>query len=154
MTPSFRAATAVDGDLLLSMMREYYAADGLSFDPARAGAAVRALLSEEGNGRAWIIVIGGEAAGYFVLTRGFSLEFGGAFGLLDELCVREEYRGKGVGGAALAFLKERCREESYGALRLEVETHNAGAARLYAREGFHRHDRSLMTHWLLPESAS
>ena len=146
--PSFHAATPEDGDLLLSLMREYYAVDGLSFDAPRADAAVRALLSGEANGRAWIIMIGGNAAGYAVLTRCFSLEFGGVFGLLDEFFVREEYRGRGIGSAALAFLKERCREESFGALRLEVETHNAGAARLYTREGFLSHDRLLMTYRL------
>ena len=44
MDPSFRLATETDADLLLEMMREYYAHDGHTFDPRRARIALLAFL--------------------------------------------------------------------------------------------------------------
>jgi hypothetical protein len=35
--PTFRIATEADADLLLAMMREYYAFDGHAYDEQRAG---------------------------------------------------------------------------------------------------------------------
>ena len=42
-------------------------------------------------------------------------------------------------------------ECSHQAVRLEVERHNAHARGLYARAGFVRHDRDLMT-WFAPSA--
>ena len=82
------AATAGDIDLLLELMAEYYACDGLQFDPARARRALQQLLDDRSLGRSWLIQHDGKGVGYLFLTFGFSLEFGGRFGLVDELYLR------------------------------------------------------------------
>jgi ribosomal protein S18 acetylase RimI-like enzyme len=83
-----------------------------------------------------------------VVLLGYSLEFGGRFGLLDELFVKENCRGMGLGALALAFADEQCRARGWQALRLEVGQNNQRAQNLYARSGFEMHDRFLMTKWM------
>jgi len=145
MTPTFKAAEPGDADALLSMMRGLYEHDEPPFDEGRARAALAQLLDEEAYGLAYLILLGGEVAGYVVLTFGFSLEFGGRDAFVDELYVREEFRGRGAGGAALRFAEEVCRGRGVRALHLEVERANARAEALYRRAGFVAHDSRLMT---------
>jgi GNAT superfamily N-acetyltransferase len=89
--------------------------------------------------------VDGETVGYFVLTIAFSLEFGGKFGLLDELFIRDEYTGRGIGTATMKFVEQQCREISAATLRLEVGIQNPDARRFYERHGMRREARHLMT---------
>jgi GNAT superfamily N-acetyltransferase len=82
------------------------------------------------------------------VTFGFSLEFRGRNAFVDELFVREEHRGRGLGAAALAVAEEFCRGLGIAALRLEVERENPRAQELYEREGFRVHPRHILTKWL------
>ncbi|HNF99868.1 MAG TPA: GNAT family N-acetyltransferase [Pseudomonadota bacterium] len=58
---------------------------------------VRHLLAKPEVGAVWLAWREGRAVGYLVLTRCFSLEFGGPFVLLDEIFVLPEARGDGLG---------------------------------------------------------
>src|SRR5882724_8532930 len=96
--------TADRADEALGMMKRFYAEMHLEFVPKRAQQALAAL---NGFGAWWFIEVGGVAVGYFVLTIGYSLEFGGKFALLDEFFVEPGWRGKGIGAAAMdQILKE------------------------------------------------
>lgn len=55
---------------------------------------------------------------------------------LEELAVRPDQRGKGVGTALLEELVAYGEEHGFHRLRLQVVDTNQGARRLYAREGF------------------
>jgi diamine N-acetyltransferase len=151
MTPILRPATNADIELLAVMMSEYYALDNLRFDGEIARRALSTLIDEPALGSAYVIVSdepGAPEVGYTFLTYGFSLEFAGFFALVDELYVREAYRGRGMGASVMRQLEEQCTALGFAAIRLEVETENAGAQRLYHRLGFDAHDRYLMTKWL------
>jgi ribosomal protein S18 acetylase RimI-like enzyme len=139
-----RPAAPDDARRLAALMPEFYAAEGLSYSPAVA-AAVEALLGDPGLGRAWLIEAGDADVGYLVLTWGYSLEFGGRIGVVDELYVREGYRGAGLGGRALEAASAACRAAGAAAVRLEVDHANEAAARLYQRSGYIRHERHIMT---------
>ena len=56
--------------------------------------------------------------------------------LLEDLFVRAEARGRGLGGALVAAAIERARERRCGRVELDVNTANAGARRLYEAFGF------------------
>ena len=127
------------------MMAQLYAHGEPAFDPERARRATQALIGEPEFGGVWLIDVGGATAGYIVIVLGYSLEFGGRFGLLDELFVEERYRGQGIGAAALAFADDYCRFRGWHALRLEVSQDNLRGQALYARSGFYMHDRFLMS---------
>lgn len=130
------------------MMTQLYGQSSSAFDTARARRATETLLAEPEFGGVWIIDLDGAAAGYVVVLLGYSLEFGGRFGLLDELFVAENFRGMGLGTQAIAFAGEQCRARGWQALRLEVGQKNLRAQSLYLWSGFKMHDRFLMTKWM------
>jgi len=146
-TPSFTQASAGDVEAILAMMREYYAFDHLDFDESSARHALDALIHDRSLGAAWLILTGNNIVGYVVLTFGYSLEFHGRFGLIDELYLRESYRNQGLGTEALAFVQDFCVSMGIKVLRLEVERGNLHAQAVYRRFGFETHDRYLMTRW-------
>jgi GNAT superfamily N-acetyltransferase len=148
MKITFTAATPADIDALIDLMREYYAFDHLDFEEPPAREALRQLISDPGLGRAWLIHADGCLSGYVVLTLGFSLEFKGRDAVVDELYLRPQYRGQGIGRRALQHVEEVCRSLGVQALRLEVERANAGAQAVYRKGGFVEHDRYPLTKWL------
>lgn len=147
---TFNRAGVEDAPLLVEMMREFYAHEGLRFDEAAAQAALAGLLNDESRGRVWLIALGGATVGYAVLTFGYSLEFKGRDAFVDELYLREAARGRGVGPLALQFLEQACQSLGVRALHLEVERANTHAQAVYRKAGFRDHDRYLMTKWLGP----
>jgi len=132
-------------------MADFYAEEGLAFDADRQGAALAGLLADRALGQVFWIQEDRSAdpLGYVAVTAAFSLEFGGAFALLDELWLRPDARGRGLGAASLRQVCKALAASGHQAVRLEVERHNAHARGLYARVGFVRHDRDLMT-WFAP----
>lgn len=80
-----------------------------------------------------ILEVDGEAAGYAILSRSFSPESGSPICWIEELYIREAYRGHGLGTKFLTYVRE---EFPSARLRLEVEPENTGAAALYRRLGF------------------
>ncbi len=142
---AFRLARQADIGALLTLMREYYQYDRLEFLEARARSAVEAMLADPSAGAIWLIEHDGGRVGYCVLGMAFSLEFHGRTAFLDELYVREAWRGKGIGAQALRFVEQECRSRGLHTLRLEVERSNRRARRVYERAGFFLHDRDIMT---------
>jgi len=145
---TFRRLERCSLDLMLDLSAQLYAREGLAWNRAHALRAAEELIAEPERGGVWLIGVDGEPAGYLVLTICFSLEFGGRFGLLDEIFIAEAWRSRGIGGEAIDFAAEWCRERGMEALRLEVWTGNAGAIRLYERAGFALEQRHLMTRQL------
>jgi len=95
MNPGFTPAIVADLELVLELMREFYASEHLRFDTAAARRALQQLLKDRACGVVHLIHWDAEVIGYVVLTFGFSLEFHGRAALLDELYVREQFRGRG-----------------------------------------------------------
>ena len=83
-----------------------------------------------------------------ILTIGYSIEYRGHDAFVDELYLRESYRGRGWGRAALAFVEQACRELEVRALHLEVERKNTAAQALYRKFGFENQDRYLLNKWI------
>jgi len=146
MTVEFRPAEAGDVEMLIAGMRGLYGVSRFREEPTRQ--ALRQLLDAPRLGQVVLTVCDGRIAGYLVITLACSLEFAGSFALLDELYLWEEYRGRGLGAAAIEFAKNWCRQRGIKALRLEVQRDNARAQALYRKAGFVAHDRDLMTCWV------
>ncbi len=147
---SFRLATEVDLPILFELFPLYYAADDLTYDAPRAESAIRAFLRDSSYGRLWMIFEedGAAAVGYLAVTFGFSFEFGGRTAIVDELFVRAEAQGRGLGSAAIRHALSECRREGLVAVRLEVTPKNSRAANLYLRLGFTDLSRSLLSYRL------
>lgn len=148
MQVRLRNAQAADLPLVLELMQAYYAFDHLPFDRPKATTALRGLLDDDRLGRVWVILADDAAAGYIVLTLGYSLEYQGRDAFVDEVYLREAYRRQGVGRQVMALVEGECRALAVRALHLEVERENRSAQAFYRTIGFEDHDRYLMSKWI------
>ena len=129
---------------IVPLMRQFYAHFGYPFSLRRQGAALGRLLADPSIGRAWLIDVGGEAAGYAVLVFGWSIEYAGRTALLDELFVAAPHRNGGLGTWALRQIRARACALGVRRLLLEVEADNRGGQALYKRLGYRDTKRRLM----------
>ena len=143
--PQFRVAKASDAELLLDFMQAYYAFDGHGYDREKARAALIALLQNSDFGCAWFILDGDSPVAYAVLCFGYSLEWLGRDAFVDEFYLREDYRGRGWGRAAMAFIGNEARRVGIRVLHLEVVQQNAKALELYRGLGFREHPSTLLS---------
>jgi len=134
-------------------MAEFYAESVTPFARHQSAQAFTEILTDEGVGLVWIFERGGSAAGYAVLTFGFSMEYGGRDAFLDDLFVREKHRGYGLGRAAMELVLDVCAKRGVRAVHLEVGRDNVAAKELYRRFGFVDHDLQMMTFRLTPHGA-
>ncbi len=153
MTQRVRGAGPPDRPALVKMMEEFYAEAGTAFDAKKTADAFDEILRDDTIGRVWILECDGTAAGYVILTFGFSLEYGGRDAFVDDLFVRAGHRGRGLGRAAIETVFEECRRRRVRALHLEVARANVAAKELYRRFGFIDHAHHLMTVDLRPDEA-
>jgi len=149
-TVLLRPATTADLPILLDWMRDFYAHEGIAFDPATSKRCLGELIDNAAFGQAFTLVANGASVGYAAVALGFSMELGGRSAVLDGLYVRPSSRGLGIGTLALRLLQDVCRNLGARSLALQVGLDNAGAAALYRREGFSTIGRQLMTRPLDP----
>jgi len=135
-----------DIDLMLDLMHGLQQDDPWSV-PFREEAVRKSLcelLVTPSAGRAFLIRDEQLSVGYLVLSFDFSLEYGGKNAWIDELFIRPEFRGKGLGSEALDFAAQTAHEAGAKVLHLEVNRGNP-AIDLYRRNGFKDHDRFLLS---------
>jgi ribosomal protein S18 acetylase RimI-like enzyme len=142
---AFDPVTPADRAVLEELVRDYYAFDGHEFDAAEQGPALDRICAGEPNARAFIIREGGTVAGYLVLSIGFSVEYGGTDGFIDELHLVEAFRGRGLGRQVMDVAERAAKQAGIRYLHLEVELHNERARRLYDARGYEDSGRTLMS---------
>lgn len=71
--------------------------------------------------------------GYGMVAKSFSTEFGKPCMWIEDLYIKDEYRGFGLGSKFLNYIGEKYPE---AILRLEVEKENERAVRVYEKCGF------------------
>lgn len=148
-----REAGRDDVDALVALMGSFYEESGFELIESRATAAFAGLIGRPELGRVWLIERDGVAAGYVVVTFVFAMEHGGTAAVVDDLYVRPEARGEGLGTAALAEVRRVCEGLGVRALRVEVGLGNEVARKVYRRVGFAPlPDHGLMQLQLAPPS--
>jgi ribosomal protein S18 acetylase RimI-like enzyme len=140
---TFEPIRAEETPILLDMAREFNREDGHPLDRAGEEAIAR-LAAGEPMARAWLAREGGDIVGYLVITLGFSIEYGGTDGFIDELFVTPEARKRGLGKRMLDFAFAQAIELGIRTLHLEVERGNETALDLYRAAGFEETGRRLM----------
>jgi GNAT superfamily N-acetyltransferase len=138
-----RRATPGDIPRMLPLVEEYWRFECIpGFDAARVGRSLAQLLSAETLGAGWIAECrtgegtGGSVAGYLLVVRGFSLEYGGPTAEIDEFFVSPQRRSAGLGRALLAAAEDACRAAGCVRLELQLGRGNAAARRFYERCGY------------------
>lgn len=149
MNISFTLAQLTDIERLVDLMEEYCAFDHLPFDKPTRRRTTEQFIREHSLGKLWLILDEDTPIGYLALTLGFSFEYGGADAFIDEVYIREQHRGRGIGRLALQMAEDACLALGVRALHLEVDRANVNAHALYQKVGFIEHDRCLMTKHIL-----
>jgi diamine N-acetyltransferase len=149
MEIAYHLAHKNDIEEILQMMAAFNAIDSYPFSADLTRANLNKFITNENLGRLWMIRSGETVVGYVVLTFGFSFEFKGTTAFIDELFLKEPYRGKGLGGQIIDFIQLQARQLQLKALHLEVEKHNEKGKKLYTKKGFKEHNRVLMTRFMV-----
>jgi GNAT superfamily N-acetyltransferase len=146
---SYRAAATSDIDTLLHLIQGLQQDDPWSvpFREEQVRESVRELLVNPSAGRVFLVCEPDSCVGYLVLSFDFSLEYGGRNAWIDELFIRPEFHGKGIGSKALDFAIQAARERGAKVLHLEVNRGNP-AIDLNRQHGFEDHNRYLLSKWL------
>jgi GNAT superfamily N-acetyltransferase len=145
MDARMRGAGPGDVPVLIELMTAFYDEGGYPLPRAAATRAFQSLLADPALGRVWIIERDGVAVGHIVLTLGFSMEYGGLRGFVDDFFVRPEHRNQGLGAMALATVRQACQQLGVRALLVETGPDPHPARRLYERAGFAENGRVFMS---------
>ena len=126
-----------DQAIVLELVRQHHAFEDIEFDAAATAQSLAPLLLQgSDDGRIWLINNDDKTVGYVAVCFGYSIEFQGRDGFVDEMYIVPEHRGKGFGAKVLADVGAAARLLGVKALHLEVARDNERAQRLYQRAGF------------------
>lgn len=146
MSAALHLAKPDDLPRLQSLVARFHAHEGIQQSDEDRAAALRPLLEGSPHGAAYLIGPRQGPVGYIVVSFGYSVEMGGIDGFIDEFYIRENVRGRGMGGEVLRSLMPALADSGVRALHLEVDRENLDAKRLYARLGFEPREKyHLMT---------
>jgi len=140
MNVKYRQFKTSDSEAVAEMIMNLYREDP-SDRPMQAQKITDTFDSLTGHpDRGCILVLEheNEIAGYSIIINFWSNEFGGNVSFIDELYIKKEFRGKGIGTNFIKYLAEN----KFGnavALRLEVTPDNKKARKLYESIGFKPH---------------
>lgn len=139
-TKILKLFAAEDLDDYLAMSREFYAS-GAADHPVpeeHFRRTFKEIISGSANARGWLIRDDkGRPGGYLLASVTWSNEFGGRVAWLEELYLRPETRGQGLGRGALeqALAELKAHDQVVG-FRLEVAPANRSVGDLYKSMGF------------------
>lgn len=100
--------------------------------------ALYLFLEHPDLGFVWMAYDEGGAAGICVICYAVSTSMGSMVAKLDDVSVKGDRRGKGIGTALLEGLKEQLRKESVTRIDVAVHLDNPKARQFYERLGFTR----------------
>jgi len=132
-------ATAAD---IIEMAQEFHGETGHAVTLKQLG-ALRNLMFDAALGRAYLLVLDDEPAGYATVMFRYSIDHAAKIGFVDDLYVRPNARGKGRGTALLQAIEADLRKLGLAALSLHAEPKGRAEA-LYRRYGFKPDPLSLL----------
>lgn len=145
---TFKPLLSSQIESIVQMMHDFYAIDNYPIDIEVSKKLFQEFIYDEKLGKVWLIYIDEIIVGYVILTFVFSFEYKGRIAFLDELYIKESYRGKGIGKNAIDFIKEQASNQNVKLIYLEVENHNEKAQKLYLANDFEVHNRKILKHKL------
>lgn len=135
-----------DLDRLLPLVTAFHDEVGITQTDATRRAALLPMLEGSPHGVAYLIGPGRAPIGYIVISFGWSVEFGGLDGYVDEFYIRPGVRGRGIGTEVMISLPKALAGAGLKALHLEVRRDNQKARKLYEKLRFlPRDDYSLLS---------
>ncbi len=105
-------------------------------DDAKQNRALSKILADESVGRVYVAREGGQVVAMASLLYSISTAEGGRVASFEDLVVRPDRRGQGVGSALLRFVIEEASRQGVLRLTLLTDAHNRRAQAMYAKCGF------------------
>ena len=135
-----------DLERLVPLVAAFHDEAGIVQDDTTRRAALTPLLEGSPHGVAYLIGPARAPIGYIILSFGWSMEFAGMDGFVDEIYIRRAVRGRGIGSEVLSNLPHALGGTGLRALHLEVRRDNAKVRGFYEKLRFlPREDYILMT---------
>ena len=135
MDITIRKMTAQDKPCVLEMMRTFYASPAVLSNGSEEIFCndIDSCVSDSPYVEGYIMESQGKVIGYAMIAKSYSTEFGKPCIWIEDLYLKEPYRGKGLGSQMLQFIFAQFPGSIF---RLEVEEENARAIASYRKNGF------------------
>ena len=144
MSTQIHLAKPGDLDRLEPLVAAFHAEMGLDTDEAHRRAALMPLLDGSPHGAVYIAGPRRAPVGYAAVAWGWSIEFGGLDGYLDEFYVRPGVRGRGIGTEMITALCKVLGAAGVTGLSLEVDRADEAVRALYRKLGWVERDRYIL----------
>src|SRR5438552_10160558 len=140
-----RKMTAADVADAFAMLRVFLAEDEHYLASSKAygdrgfqglNDALDLFLEQSELGFVWMAYDGNGVAGICVVCYAISTSMGAVVAKLDDVSVKPDRRGQGIGTALLQQLKEQLKKEAVTRIDVGVHLENPDARRFYERLGF------------------
>lgn len=130
-----RRMNARDGAQVLEMMRVFYASPAVLSNGSEEISQndVAECVSDSPYLEGYVFKEDGQLQGYAMVAKSFSTEFGRKCIWVEDLYVKPQFRGCGLGSAFLQHIQNLYPDALF---RLEAEQENEGAVQLYEKIGF------------------
>lgn len=130
-----RNMTAMDIESVLEMMRVFYVSPAVLSNGSEEifRQDVENCVNDCPYLEGYIFEEEGQILGYAMVAKSFSTEFGKPCIWLEDLYIKEQYRGRGIGTQFFAYIEQKYAD---CVIRLEVEEENQNAMHVYQKCGF------------------
>lgn len=152
-----RLATAADAAVWIQLNREFMNFEikdaELWSDAGTAGDEAMAEIFRQALDRPGMITIfmleeGNQTIGFTNLMSIFSVWAHGLALVIDDLYIRPEFRGAGLGRQAMSMLESYAAESGYKRIQFQSEETNPGAKAFYKAVGYHPGNMSFYVKYL------
>jgi len=135
MSFSIRQMVESDRAAVMDMMQTFYSSPAVLTNGSAEifEADIDACVSDSPYAEGYVFEDGGEIIGYGMLAKSFSTEFGKKCIWIEDLYIKEPYRGCGIGSAFFKLIGEKYADHLF---RLEAEEENERAIAVYKKNGF------------------
>jgi GNAT superfamily N-acetyltransferase len=135
MTTTIRKMIREDKNIIIDMMRVFYASPAVLSNGSEEifEADVENCVNDSPYLEGFVFENNGEIQGYGMIAKSFSTEFGKPCIWVEDLYIKPEYRGVGIGSKFFEHLELNYTDCIF---RLEVEEENERAIHVYEKNGF------------------
>lgn len=135
MQSTIREMEEKDRNQVLEMMRVFYASPAVWSNGSEEifEADLAACISDSPFLEGYIFENAQDIQGYAMVAKSFSTEFGKPCVWIEDIYVKDAYRGLGIGSRFLKFIESKYPN---AILRLEVEAENERAVNVYQKCGY------------------